>query len=131
MKRNELTKRTPFTFPLFPREECLPFSFFSPCTRVFFPSLFPFFCYISRLLQHHPTRLPFSPLAVCFLNPTCRFFMTLSQFHSPPPPSIVLHSRISGLPQACLPSPSLPFHPQPILPFPPPFATPRNNLKAH
>lgn len=131
MKRNELTKRTPFTFPLFPREECLPFSFFSPCTRVFFPSLFPFFCYISRLLQHHPTRLPFSPLAVCFFEPDVP---VLYDSFSIPLSSSTLHRSpfenfgpTPGVPPLFLAPFPPPTHPS----LPPPFATPRNNLKAH
>lgn len=117
-KGTSLQNEHPLPSPYFLEKNASLFLSFHRVHASFFLLFFLFFCYISRLLQHHPTRLPFSPLAVCFLNPTCRFFMTLSQFHSPPPPSIVLHSRISGLPQACLPSPSLPFHPQPILPFP-------------
>lgn len=131
MKRNELTKRTPFTFPLFPREECLPFSFFSPCTRVFFPSLFPFF------LLHFPVTSA-SSYSFTFLPPRRLFFEpdvpVLYDSFSIPLSSSTLHRSpfenfgpTPGVPPLSLaPFPS-PTHPS----LPPPFATPRNNLKAH
>lgn len=76
------------------------------------------------------TSFTFSPRRL-FLNPTCRFFMTLSQFHPPHPPSFRSpfenFGSTPGVPPLSL---SLPSSPPPIL-LPHPFATPRNNLKAH